>query len=120
VILRRLIIVVAALIPALPVGLHLHYRPDRAIRTGAGAVADIVCAKTFVSGLDPEVVFAETMDRPGFQRLRFGMRYRIDRAAKTVEASVLGFFTSRSAFHEGFGCVPSHGSKEPYLLKSDV
>ena len=96
------------------------FRPDRAIRVATGAVADAVCAKTFVSGLDPEAVFTESMDRPGIRRLRWLMRYRLDRAQKTVEASVLGLLGSRAAFHDGFGCVLLHGSKEPYLLKSDV
>lgn len=96
------------------------FRPDRAIRVATGAVADAVCAKTFVSGLDPQAVFTESMDRPGIRRLRWLMRYRLDRAQKTVEASVLGLLGSRAAFHDGFGCVLLHGSKEPYLLKSDV
>jgi CubicO group peptidase (beta-lactamase class C family) len=96
------------------------FRPDRAIRVATGAVADAVCAKTFVSGLDPQAVFTETMDRPGIRRLRWLMRYRLDRAQKTVETSVLGLLGSRAAFHDGFGCVLLHGSKEPYLLKSDL
>ncbi|MEO6779772.1 MAG: serine hydrolase [Bradyrhizobium sp.] len=96
------------------------FRPDRAIRVATGAGADAVCAKTFVSGLDPEAVFTESMGRPGIRRLRWLMRYRLDRAQKTVEASVLGLLGSRAAFHDGFGCVLLHGSKEPYLLKSDV
>ena len=73
-----------------------------------------------MSGLDPEAVFAETMDRPGIRRLRWLMRYQLDRAAKTVDASVIGLLGSRAAFHDGFGCVLLRGSKAPYLLKSDV
>ena len=96
------------------------FRPDRAIRVATGAVADAVCAETFVSGLDPHAVFAESMDRPGIRRLRWLIRYQLDRAQKTVETSVLGLFGSRAAFHDGFGCVLLHGSKEPYLLRSDL
>jgi CubicO group peptidase (beta-lactamase class C family) len=96
------------------------FRPDRAIRIATGAVADAVCAKTFVSGLDPEAVFAETMDRPGIRRMRWLMRYHLDRAAGTVDVSVMGLVGSRAAFHDGLGCVLLHGSKPPYLLKSDV
>jgi CubicO group peptidase (beta-lactamase class C family) len=118
VVLRKLI--AAALILAVPVALCAIYRPDRAIRVGTGAVADSVCAKTFVSGLDPKTVFAETMDRPGIRRLRWVMRYQLDRAARTVDASVMGLLGSRAAFHDGLGCVLLHGSKEPYLLKSDI
>ena len=96
------------------------YRPDRAIRVATAAVADVVCAKTFVSGLDPQAVFAETMERPGIRRLRLGMQYQLDRAAKTVDVSLMGLLGSRAAFHDGLGCVLLHGSKEPYLLKSDI
>src|SRR5262245_5329241 len=96
------------------------YRPDRAVLVGTGAVADVLCAKTFVSGLDPPTVFAETMERHGLRLLRFGMRYHIDRDARIVDASVLGFFRSRSAFHDGLGCVALHGSRPPYLLRSDI
>jgi CubicO group peptidase (beta-lactamase class C family) len=96
------------------------YRPDRAIRVATAAVADVVCAKTFVSGLDPQAVFAETMDRPGIRRMRLVMRYQLDRAAETVDVSLIGLLGSRAAFHDGFGCVLLHGSKEPYLLKSDI
>ena len=95
-------------------------RPDRAIRVATGAVADALCAKTFVSGLDPETVFAETMDRPGIRRLRWGMRYQLDRAARTVDVSVMGLLAGRAAFHDGLGCVRLNGSKAPYLPKSDV
>src|SRR6266481_3235018 len=93
--------------------------PDRAVRVATSAVADSVCAKTFVSGLDPDAVFAETMDRPGIRRLRAGMRYRLDRAAKTVDVSMMGLLGSQAAFHDGFGCVLLHGSEAPYLLRSD-
>ena len=60
------------------------------------------------------------MDRPGIRRLRWLMRYQLDRAQKTVKTSVLGLLRSRAAFHDGFGCVLLHGSKGPYLLKSDL
>ena len=95
------------------------FRPDRALRVATGAVADAVCAKTFVSGLDPQTVFTESMERPGIRRLRWLMRYRLDRAQQIVDTSLLGLLGSRAAFHDGLGCVRLHGSREPYLLKSD-
>jgi CubicO group peptidase (beta-lactamase class C family) len=109
-------LVVAALaVPA------VIFRPDRAIRVATGVVAHNVCAKTFVSGLDPKTVFAETTDREGLRRLKWALRYDIDRTAKTVDASLAGMLGSRAAFHDGFGCVMLlQGSGEPYLLKSDI
>lgn len=95
-------------------------RPDRAIRVATGLVAHNVCSKSFVSGLDPQTVFAETMDREGIRLLRPVLRYRLDHTAGTVDASVAGLFDSRAAFHEGFGCVLLHGAEQPYLLRSDI
>src|SRR5258708_9754516 len=113
-------LVVGAVILAVPIALCARYRPDRAIRVATGFVADTVCAKTFVSGLDPQTVFAETTDRAGIRRLRWALGYHLDRAGKTVDASVAGLFGSRAAFHDGFGCVLLHGPNQPYLLKSDI
>ena len=104
----------------MPVALALAYRPDRAIRVATGLVAHNVCSKSFVSGLDPQTVFAETTDRAGIRLLRWGLRYDLDRTRQTVDASVAGLLGSHAVFHEGLGCVLTHGSKEPYILKSDI
>jgi CubicO group peptidase (beta-lactamase class C family) len=116
----RILIAAGVLIVAVPLVLCGIYRPDRAIRTATIAVADVICAKTFVSGLDPDVVFAETLERPGIRRLRHALRYQLDRAARTVDVSVMGSLAAHAAFHEGFGCASKHGTTEPYLLKSDI
>jgi CubicO group peptidase (beta-lactamase class C family) len=113
-------LVAGALILAVPIALCAVYRPDRAIRVATGSVAHNVCSKSFVSGLDPQTVFAETTDRAGVRRLRWGLRYHLDRTAQTVDASLAGLFNSRAAFHDEFGCVLLHGPNEPYLLKSDL
>jgi CubicO group peptidase (beta-lactamase class C family) len=109
-----------ALILAGLVALGVHFRPDRAIRVATGFVAHNVCSKSFVSGLDPQAVFTETVDRQGIRRLRWALNYHLDRRQAIVDASVAGLFGSRAAFHEGFGCVVLHGPAEPYILKSDV
>jgi CubicO group peptidase (beta-lactamase class C family) len=113
-------LVAGAVILAVLIALCAAYRPDRATRVATGFVAHTVCAKIFVSGLDPQTVFAETTDRAGIRRLRWVLGYHLDRAGKTVDASVAGLFGSRAAFHDGFGCVLLHGRDEPYLLKSDI
>src|SRR5258708_6647418 len=90
------------------------------MRVATGFVAHNVCAKSFVSGLDPQTVFAETLDRRGIRRLRWVLRYNLDRHQAIVDASVAGLFGSRAVFHEGLGCVVLHGRAEPYVLKSDI
>jgi CubicO group peptidase (beta-lactamase class C family) len=114
------ILIAGVLLVAMPIALCVIYRPDRAIHAGTAAVADAVCAKTFVSGLDPKTVYAETLDRPGIRRLRRVMRYRVDRDAGTVDVSVMGFMASHAVFRDGFGCVLRHGSQAPYQPRSDI
>jgi CubicO group peptidase (beta-lactamase class C family) len=115
-----MLIAVGVLIVAVPLVLSGIYRPDRAIRTAAVAIADVICAKTFVSGLDPDGAFAETLERPGIRRLRYVLRYQLDRTPRTVDVAVMGSLAAHAAFHDGFGCVIKHGATEPYLLKSDI
>ena len=117
---RKSVVVAAAICVAALAGASVYFRPDRAVRVATGYVAHNVCSKTFVSGLDPQAVFAEVSDRAGIRRLRHVLRFNIDRAARTVDASTLGLFRSRAAFHDGLGCVEQHGQKKPYLPKSDV
>ena len=113
-------LMVGALVLAVPLVLWAVYRPDRAIRTGTAAVADSLCAKTFVAGLDPDTVYAEALERPGIRRLAALMRYHLDPIAKTIDVAVAGLHDSHAEFRDGFGCVLVHGSQEPYLLKSDI
>jgi CubicO group peptidase (beta-lactamase class C family) len=116
----RRLMVAGVLIAAVLVALGVIYRPDRAIRTATGSVADALCAKTFGSGLDPQASFAEIMERPGIRRLGFAMRYRIDRIARTADVSAAGLFATHAVFHEGLGCVRAQGAREPYVLRIDL
>ena len=65
-------------------------------------------------------MFSETIERDGLRRLRRLLKFQLDRTARTVDASVAGLFGSRAVFHDGFGCVLRHGTKEPYIPKSDI
>jgi hypothetical protein len=118
---RKLLVIASSLaVITAAAGLIVIRRPDLRIRTATGAAADALCAKIFVSHLDPESSFAEIMDRPGIRRLRFGMRYQLDRVARTLDVSVAGLFATHTIFREGFGCVRVLGGREPYLLKADI
>ncbi|MBO4222834.1 serine hydrolase [Bradyrhizobium neotropicale] len=112
--------IAAAIAFAAAVAVAAYFRPDRAVGVATGVVAHNVCSKVFVSGLDPETVFSETIDRAGIRRLRPLLRFALDRTGKTVDASVVGWLSSRAAFHDGLGCVLLHGRKAPYVLKSDI
>ena len=67
---RTLTGIAAVLAVAAAAALSSIYHPERAIRIATGAVADALCAKTFVSGLDPQISFAEILE----QQLRRYMR----------------------------------------------
>ena len=112
--------VAAAAVTATAIGAGLYFRPDRAIRVATGLVAHNVCSKVFVSGLDPETVFAETTERAGIRRLRPLLKFQFDRGAKFIDASLAGGFSSRAVFRDGLGCVLLHGARVPYLLRSDI
>jgi CubicO group peptidase (beta-lactamase class C family) len=112
--------VVVAAVLGVPVAAGAYFRVDRAIRVATGVVAHNVCTKTFVSGLDPQAVYSEIVQRDGIRRLRHVLKLHVDRNAKTVDASAAGLLASHAVFHDGMGCVLLHGSKEPYILKSDI
>ena len=117
---RRLFILAGVLIVAALAALSATYRPDLAIRAATGSAGDALCAKVFVSGLEPQQSFAEILERPGIRRLRFGLRYALDRTARTLDVSLVGAFATHEVLHEGFGCVRKLGSREPYLLRADI
>jgi CubicO group peptidase (beta-lactamase class C family) len=98
----------------------VSYRPDRAVRVATGFVAHTICSKTFVSGLEPQTVFTETSDRDGIRLLRWGLKYSLDRIGQSIDVSLAGLFGSHAVFHEGLGCVLTHGASQPYILKSDI
>jgi CubicO group peptidase (beta-lactamase class C family) len=112
--------IVVGLVLAIMAAAGAIFRPDRAIRVATGYVAHNICVKTFVSGLDPQTIFAEASDRSGIRLLRHVLVFQLDRTGRTVDTSALGLFRSRAVFHEGLGCVEQHGSKPPYLLRSDI
>jgi CubicO group peptidase (beta-lactamase class C family) len=117
---RKLLVIAGALVMAAVAAFVVIRRPDIAVRTATGAAADALCAKIFVSGLDPQTSFAEIMDRPGIRRLRLALRYQLDRAAGKLDISVGGLFATHTIFRDGFGCVRVLGGREPYLLRADI
>jgi hypothetical protein len=91
-------LVAGAVILAVPIALCATYRPDRAIRVATGFVAHTVCAKIFVSGLDPQTVLSETTDRAGIRRLRWALGYHVDRAAKPSMRQRQGYSAAAPRF----------------------
>ncbi|OKO79600.1 beta-lactamase [Bradyrhizobium sp. NAS80.1] len=107
---RRKIVLLAITIACL--GLALGAAPARnAPRVATGFLADILCAETFVSGLDPQRTFAETTDAmPGTGLITWAMDYQVDRTRKDVTVTLFGFSRSHAVYREGLGCTLDHGA----------
>jgi CubicO group peptidase (beta-lactamase class C family) len=80
-------------------------------RVATGFVANVVCTETFVSGLDPARIFAETMSAmPGTGLISWALDYKVDRVRKDVTVTLLGLGKSHAVYRgEGLGCYLDHG-----------
>ena len=88
------------------------YRPDRALRTATGSAAHDLCSETFVSQLNPEQVFVESLaPRPGFRWIAWAVNHHVDPTRREARASLLGALPSRAVFRDGVGCVLVHGDE---------
>jgi hypothetical protein len=75
-----------------------------------GFIADVLCAETFVSGLDIRPNLTETIDAmPGASLFAWAMDYRVDRARKDVTVTLFGIGRSHAVYREGLGCTLEHG-----------
>ena len=103
------------------VSVWLLLRQARGIRVGTGVVSQTLCSGVFVSGLDPDLLYAEAVKPiPGQTLLAKRLRYNVDRKARQVTATWAGAFQSRAVYHAGFGCVLLHGGalQDPTIFKS--
>ena len=79
------------------------FRPDRALHVASGLTAQLLCSATFVSNLDPDKTFAETV-RPMTSVAGPLLWYSVDHRKTSVSASVLGLLTAKAVYHPGYGC----------------
>src|ERR1700744_3711184 len=80
-------------------------------KVATGFVANILCSSTFVSGLDPDRVLAETTAAmPGTGLITWALRASVDRARKDVTVTLLGLGRSHAVYRQGFGCYLDHGA----------
>ena len=79
-------------------------RPDKLIRIASGAASQNLCSGTFVSGLDPDRVFAEEVRPGGMGLIAWALDYTVDRNERRVTTKIFGAFETASAFHDGYGC----------------
>jgi CubicO group peptidase (beta-lactamase class C family) len=83
--------------------------PADAPRVATGFIANLLCSTTFVSGLNPDQVFAETAEvMPGVGLISWAIGLDVDRARKQVTTTVLGAGMSRAVYRNGLGCMIAH------------
>lgn len=107
---NRIIFVVAAVICG---ALALTaVRAQDVPRVATGFLSHVLCSAAFVSGVNPDQVYAETVDAmPGVGLIAWALAYKVDRDRKQVTATLLGGGQSRAVYREGLGCYLSHGKE---------
>ena len=94
-------------------------RPDLAARVATGTTAHDLCSETFVSGLDPDQAFAESVQpRPGLQFVAPLVGYRVDRDLGEVRATLAGGFASRAVYQGSGGCTLVGPAVPPVRLQA--
>jgi CubicO group peptidase (beta-lactamase class C family) len=80
-------------------------------KVATGFVANVLCTETFVSGLDPARVFAETTSAmPGAGLIAWAFDYHVDRAHEDVRVTLFGIGQSHAVYRgDGLGCYLDHG-----------
>jgi CubicO group peptidase (beta-lactamase class C family) len=107
---RRRLIFILATTTALSALVFTAARACDVPKVATGFVANIMCSSTFVSGLDPDRVLAETTAAmPGTGLIAWALRANVDRARKDVTVTLLGLGRSHAVYRQGFGCYLDHG-----------
>ena len=108
---RRNLILILASTTALSALALTAARARDVPKVAIGFVANVVCTETFVSGLDPARVFAETTSAmPGVGLISWALDYRVDRARKDVTVTLFGLGRSYAVYRgESLGCHLDHG-----------
>jgi CubicO group peptidase (beta-lactamase class C family) len=86
--------------------------PRDAARVATGFVSRILCSDVFVSGLDPDQVYRETLEAmPGVTAIDWAVDYKVDRVRREVTTSLLGLAKSRAIYRDGLGCTMQYGDE---------
>ena len=106
---RKLIIIVATTTALSALALGVARARDLP-KVATGFVANVVCSETFVSGQDPDKVFADTTAAmPGAGLITWAMDYKVDRVAKDVMVTLFGLGASHAVYRGALGCYLDHG-----------
>jgi hypothetical protein len=108
---RRIRKIIFALVVAALLGAVVWFalRAPHRIHVGTAVVSKTLCSGVFISGLDPDMLYAEAVKPiPGQSLLAKHLRIDVDRNTKQVSATWRHAFESRAVYREGFGCRLVH------------
>ncbi len=109
-------LIVLAVVAAAAVSGCASWRVDKAARVATGLTSHLICDDTFVSGIDPDIAYAERVKPlPGMGPFAWALRRQVDTAQREVTVSMVGLFESRARHRGGLGCValPASVAIEP-------
>jgi CubicO group peptidase (beta-lactamase class C family) len=107
----RSIILIVAVVALAGVPVWFLNGPARGIRVGTAVVSKTLCSGVFVSGLDPDLLYAEAIKPiPGQDLLAKHLQYAVDRTTRQVTTTWRGVFESRAIYRDGFGCMLVRGA----------
>lgn len=87
-------------------------RSHDAPRVVTGFISHTLCSAAFVSKVDPDEAYAETLEAmPGVGLIAWALAYHVDRDAKQVTATLLGGGQSRAVYRDGLGCYVANGGE---------
>jgi CubicO group peptidase (beta-lactamase class C family) len=100
----------AAMVPiagaAIAISACSAVRIDQAADVVTGLVSHTLCSSVFISGLDPDEVYIESLEpRPGMNFIDWGIRYQVDQHRRQVSSTIMGWFQSRAVYRGKFGCL---------------
>jgi CubicO group peptidase (beta-lactamase class C family) len=107
---KRRTILISAAAAALAALVATAVRARDVPKVATGFIANVLCSETFVSGLDPDKDFADTIAAmPGAGLIGWAMRAHVDRVRKDVTVTLLGFGRSHAIYRGALGCYLDHG-----------
>jgi CubicO group peptidase (beta-lactamase class C family) len=112
---RRLIVRISGLVLLVVLGVVL----DRAVRLasiGVAYKAKMFCSGVFVSGRDPQGVLTD-LEVDDLAILRH-INTSMDRATRSVTATILGIVTRRAVYRDGLGCALALDGRTPDRLSA--
>jgi CubicO group peptidase (beta-lactamase class C family) len=114
---RRLIAVTAglALLAAVPLAARTS------LRVVSGFASSTICSGAFVSGLNPDRVYAETVrPTPGFGWVDPLLHYEVDRGRDEVRTTIGGAFARRAVYRSGLGCMLVDGEPPAFFASAEL